>query len=202
MTLMRFKEIAEASQAVVVCLGVVIGGAWTATTFWTLSEATKAKAETMKAQAEHEKLRIETELARRSLASEQVVNVTMSAASHRRGAKADQRWVVVEVGLSNSGNKPVRLTIGGNLRFYVARVEGIEQDGSIAYDHRFNLRFHYPDKVVTWLMLRPGAQIERLQSVQQVDRPGMYLARFALQLPDEGVGEGREYGADTYFLVQ
>lgn len=202
MTLTRFKEFAEAGQAAVVCLGIVIGGIWTAATFWTLSEATKAKAETMKAQAEHEKLKIETELVRRSLASEQVVNVTMSAASHRRGAMADQRWVVVEVGLSNSGNKPVRLTIGGNLRFYLARVEGIGSDGSIGYGQRFNLRFHYPDKIVTWLMLRPGAHLEKLQSVQQVHEPGMYLARFALQLPDEGVGEGREYGADTYFLVQ
>jgi len=200
MSVDRFKTAAEAIQATIVSAGILIGGAWTATTFVTLSEAAKAKAETERVEAERDKLVAEAELTRRSLESEHIVNTSIIASTYRN--PPDVRWVVIEVSLSNTGTKPVPLVLDGNLRFYVSRVERVTNDGTLVYGQRTNLGFNYPDKSLDWFYLRPGTQIEKVHAVQRVDRPGLYLARFAVQVPDERVGRGREYSADTFFLVK
>lgn len=196
----HFKTVAEAIQASIVSAGILIGGVWTATTFVTLSEAAKAKAETERVEAERDKLEAEGELARRSLESEHIVNASITTSTHRDPSNV--WWVVVEVSLSNTGTKPVPLVLDGNLRFYVSRVERVAADGMLVYGERTNLGFNYPDKSLDWFFLRPGTHIEKVHAVQKVDRPGLYLARFAVQVPDERVGHGREYGADTFFLVK
>jgi hypothetical protein len=189
----RFNNIASGVQAVVVSVGVILGGVWTATTFVALSQAKKATAEAEKASAE-------AALAKRSVASKVIVNTSISATQLRTDSKV--RRVLVEVSLSNTGNEPIRLDIKKNLRYYVARVIEVGSDGIVKFGDMRPLQFDYADKTIEWVLLPPGAELEKMHSVQVVDRPGTYLARFSVSLADSPDGTGREYSSDSYFQVK
>ena len=88
------------------------------------------------------------------------------------------------------------------LRFYLARVESVSANGDVRFGAPIGLQHRFPDKNTTWLRLHPGASPDRLLAVQRVDAPGVYLARVAIQAPDEAVGHGREFSASAYFSVE
>jgi len=194
-----FKNLTAGIQSLVIAVGVVIGGIWTASTFVALAEAQRGVAEAQRSIAEAQKAELDLELAKQKAANAIVVNCAIEA--KQLTTIGGKRWVLVTVSVSNSGTKEMKLDAGKNMRFYVSRVKEINELGIGNYESRVPLRFDYADKTIEWLMLRPGAQIENMHAVQRVDGPGLYLARFAVQARDETVGSGREFSAETYFVV-
>jgi hypothetical protein len=196
----KFKNIASGIQSVVVGVGLVVGGIWTAMTFTLLSGMTRAVAESQKAIAEAETVTL-------TRANRAVVDCSLSVKQLTR--PPDERWLLVELSARNSGNEPVVLDTR-EARFYVVRVRDVDSNGAVAYedgpDER-RLRFDYPDargpdEPRHSLVLRPKADYERVHTVQRVNAPGLYLLRFSAPLPDDNLVKNREYSAETYFVVE
>ena len=189
----QFKNIAAGVQSLVIVAGLVAGGIWSAVTL----------AGPKKAVADAEKAVAEAELARREVAAGPVVDTSITTKQIGSGG---ERWIVIEVAMRNVGTKEIKLDFADAMKFFIHRVRTVSADGAVEYsgekEELKHLRFEYPDKPVEWVMLRPKAEYERFQAVQRIAAPGLYLARFAVEVPEDGVGAGREYGAETYFTVQ
>ncbi len=188
-----FSKLAGGIQALVTTLGIIIGGIWALVRFDALLEAQIATHQA-------EKLEAEAIIARRGAESQVVLNIDISAKQISPQDNTN-RWVMIEITLRNSGNTPYKLDIKNNTRFYIARVNGIDDNGVPEYDYESPLKFDYPDKTIEWFMLRPGAEIDRFRTIQKADLPGLYVARFSAGVPDASIGRDREYSAQVFFHV-
>jgi len=185
------KAYAESAQSIVVALGVIVGGLWSAATFGALLQTKKAALDVEKGQAE-------AIIARRNAAPSEIVNAALSVTQL---SGPPERFILVEVTLSNGGNAPIKLSLEKK-KLYLSRVIKIEDDGKTIYGNEEPLEFQFREMQLTWLLLRPGAAPDKLAAVRPVRVPGIYLARFAVHVPDDAVGPGREYGAQTFFHVK
>jgi hypothetical protein len=188
-----FSNLASGLQALVVAASVLAGGAWAYFKFSVLLEAKKAVAEAQKAEAE-------AETARRIARASAVLSIEL-VANQIADVSSEEKWVAVELSLRNTGNEPIRIDLEKNIRFYLARVTDASDEGVISYGDRHHLKFDYPDKTITWFIVRPGADNDKYRTVQRVSEPGLYIARFSVEPPGSSEGPSHEYNGQTFFYV-
>jgi hypothetical protein len=128
----KFNNIASGIQAIVVAVGVVVGGGWGLWRYSVLLEARIAVAQAEKAEAE-------VESAKRVARSSVVVNVDLSARQIQTTLERG-KWILVELSIRNTGNQDIKIDLTGDTRFYVARVTGINKDGALTFDDRAKSR--------------------------------------------------------------
>lgn len=189
-----FKNVTNGFQSIAIIISLIVGGIWTFTTFVKLAEARKGIAQAQIAE-------IDAELARRNLANDIIINTSISAKQIGDQSTA-KKWVVIDISLKNTGNKSAKLETGQNMMLYVSRVKNVDLDGTVEYGPLKYFQFDYADKIIDWLLLKPNATIEKMHAIQYVEKPGIYLARFKLEIGDTEVGEGHEYGSEVFFIVR
>ncbi len=192
----RFKNVAAGVQSSIVAAGVLIGGIWTIVLFVGFSGASRAVADAQKAQAE-------ATLVQLTLANEAIVDCVLTVKQLSRSGAS--RWLAVELAIKNSGTKPLTVATDRNMKFYLRRIESIDQTGQVVYSSRAeqrDLQFDYPDRQIERLILRPKGDYERIQAIQHVENAGLYLARFSSRVPGTASGAGTEYGAESFFVVK
>jgi hypothetical protein len=191
----QFNKLAGGIQSLIAAAGIIVGGGWALIRFDTLLEQRIAAAQA-------EKLEADAIASKRVATGSKIVNIDIST-NVLPATTSGERWVQVELSLKNTGNEPIKLDLSKKTRFYVSKVLDIGNTGFPTYeDHRKNLQFDFPDKTIEWFMLRPGAEIDRYRTIQRLNEPGLYIARFSLSVPDSSIGEGWEYSAQTFFVVQ
>ncbi|KAB2835859.1 MAG: hypothetical protein F9K48_03340 [Candidatus Brocadia sp.] len=188
----KFNKWAGGIQSCFAILGMVLAGVWTLIKYDKLLEAKIAAAQA-------EKIEYETVAAKRNAVPSRVVNIDLIAQKLEL-SQGDDRWIVVELTIKNTGNEPFSLDLS-KYEFYIAKVLSIDCEGIVKYDCRINLKFGYPDKTLDWFMLRPGAEGDRYSAIQKVSSPGLYIARFSVAVPDSKIAKDHEYNAQTFFLV-
>lgn len=194
MTADTFSKLASAFNSIAAAIAIVVGGAWALTRFSVLLEARIAHAQAEKAEAD-------AVLARRQAEVREVVNVDISAQVLTNKTPRKEKWVSVAVTLKNTGAKEYIISLDDDVRFYVAKVLRTKENGETDYGDMLRLAFDYADKRLTWFNLKPGAEIDSYRAVKKLDSSGLYIARFSVRAPKIGDKPGREYSAQTYFLV-
>jgi hypothetical protein len=193
----KFSKIAGGIQSLVVAVSIVVGGVWALTRFAVLVEQRIAVAQAEKTEAD---AKIAKNNARESI----VLNVDLSAHQLKAPKNKGERWVMIELGIRNTGNKDLKIDLAqASSKFYISRVTGVAASGDQSYGERLSLMFDYPDKNLTWFILRPGAETDKMRTVQKLRESGLYIARFSVKAPDDGslIGEGHEYSSETFFYV-
>lgn len=187
-----FSNLTAGIQAIVVSVGVFISALWAYITFHELAETRLNISQAELADLEREKIS-------RELDNEVVINTSIEA--KQIGSKNGEKWLSIEVGIQNAGTKPIKIDFNDNTVFYVAKVDSVDENGVAVYSDRRDLKFDYQDKTITWVILRPGASLEKMHAIQKVCKGGVYLARISIAEFDDSVGVGREYSSDVFFNV-
>lgn len=193
----KFESVTSGIQSLIVSC-VVIAGVLVA------APTVKARLEQEKLAAEVNSTRAEAALKQMSLNKQlqrsQVLQVTATPTQYKTAD--DARYVSAVVSVKNDGENTVKLELSKNVSFYVARVEGVGSDGMVKFGARHSMLPDYADKTITWVRAHPGGDDIAFVGVQRVPEPGLYLLRFAVEVPDDQVGANREYSSETYFEVK
>jgi hypothetical protein len=187
-----FSKVAGGINSLIAAIAISVGGAWALTRFTVLLEARIAEAQALKTEAE-------AVVAKRKADEAEIVNVDLSV--QVLASKRGKRWVSVVVGLKNTGSKDYVISLENDVRFYVARVLETKSSGEVIYGDRSTLAFDYADKRLEWFNLKPGAELDSYRAIKEITVPGLYIARFSVRAPPLGARKGREYSAQTFFVV-
>ena len=197
-----FSKVASGISALAATAGLLVGGIWTYARFSVLLEQPIAEATAKAKASEARKTAAEATTAERIAERTIVVNIDLATSTARDPVSSGAWWVTVEISIKNTGNSDVTLDLEKDTRFYIARITDASKTGELDYEAKRYLAFDYPDRRLTWFTLRPGAELDKYRTVQIVRKPGMYIARFSIEAPSVGGKKGREYSAQSFFVIR
>ncbi len=188
----KFKNILTGVQSLIIAIGIIVGGLWTARTFEVRKEAEIA--------------RVNYERAEKELREKRVVNITINP-SQAKIPNQKSRCICSLVEITNVGNHPETLDWNGPC--FRAR--------KIHFDDRGDTKVGPPTGDMLTVSsgesvacrVAPG-EVIRVPCLAKVDEPGLYYLRFTVnasvdeqkQASDEGLRSFVQWSGSAFFWVK
>lgn len=188
----KFRNILTGVQSLIIAIGIIVGGLWTAKTFDLKKEAEIAK--------------VNYEKAERELREKRVVNISINP-SQMTIPNQKFRCICSLVEITNVGNHPETLDWNGPC--FRARKIDFDDRGSTKVGPATGDMLTVSSGESVACRVAPGEMI-RVPCLAKVDESGLYYLRFTVnasaaeqqQASEEGQGGLVEWSGSAFFLVQ
>lgn len=202
----KFKNVLTGIQSLIIAVGIIVGGIWTARTFEIKKEAETAKKRYELAEIDLRKAEMELKKAEKELREKRIINITFNP-SQLKTPEEKIRYIYALVEITNVGNHPETLDWQGPC--FRARRIHFDDKGGMRIGPSSGDILTAAAGESAGCSVAPGEMI-RLPCIARVEQPGLYHLKFTVnasqdeqkQASEEGLKSRAEWSGSAFILVQ